>query len=391
MVSKFLPLVVLFFYFLFFLNSPVSAGTVSKFLGNTDIGYSGSYGDFADYWTQITPDSSGKWKQMENSQGQFDWTRSDQLYAFARAHNILVKQHTFIWNLDQPDWLINLSASQQKSAVETWMQAYCQRYPDVHFIDVVNEPLHQAPFYKNALGGDGATGWDWVIWSYQKARQYCPNAKLLINEYGTMRDSNWRTQLKQIIQLLKDRNLIDGVGLQAYTQELANAPPVTVKAALDDYWNMGISIYISELSISNAGDAQQLSIYQQYFPVFWQHPGVQGVTLWGYRQGYMYESDAYLLRSDGSKRPAFSWLMSYVASLIIMPSPTVAPTFTPTPTPTPKLGDANGDGHVEETDYGIWLSHFGQTVSGGRTVGDFDGNGTVDGVDYSEWLKNYGT
>ncbi len=73
--------------------------------------------------------------------------------------------------------------------------------------------------------------------------------------------------------------------------------------------------------------------------------------------------------------------------------PTSTPTLTPTPTPTPtiKPGDANGDGHVDETDYGIWLSHFGQTVSGGRAVGDFDEDGKVDGVDYSIWLKNYGT
>jgi murein DD-endopeptidase MepM/ murein hydrolase activator NlpD len=64
---------------------------------------------------------------------------------------------------------------------------------------------------------------------------------------------------------------------------------------------------------------------------------------------------------------------------------------TPTPTLTIKQGDANGDGKVDETDYGIWLSHFATTVTGGASVGDFDGNGIVDGVDYSIWLKNYGT
>lgn len=59
-------------------------------------------------------------------------------------------------------------------------------------------------------------------------------------------------------------------------------------------------------------------------------------------------------------------------------------------TPTIKQGDANGDGFVDEADYSIWLSHFGQAVSGGANVGDFDGSGIVDGVDYTVWLKNYG-
>ena len=53
-----------------------------------------------------------------------------------------------------------------------------------------NEPIHTPPNgtngnanYIQALGGAGATGWDWVIWAYTKAREYMPtNTKLLINE-----------------------------------------------------------------------------------------------------------------------------------------------------------------------------------------------------------------
>ncbi len=40
-------------------------------------------------------------------------------------------------------------------------------------------------------------------------------------------------------------------------------------------------------------------------------------------------------------------------------------------------------------DYVIWLTHFGQTAGGGKTIGDFDGNGIVDGVDYVIWLNTY--
>lgn len=72
------------------------------------------------------------------------------------------------------------------------------------------------------------------------------------------------------------------------------------------------------------------------------------------------------------------------------PAPIVSPT--PIPTPVVKLGDANNDGLVNEIDYNApyWLSHYGQTVSGGMTVGDFNASGKVDGVDYVIWLTNYG-
>jgi len=63
------------------------------------------------------------------------------------------------------------------------MNAYCQRYPLTDFIDVVNEPLHAPPSFASALGGSGTTGWDWVVWCFQTARQKCPNAKLLLNDY----------------------------------------------------------------------------------------------------------------------------------------------------------------------------------------------------------------
>jgi parallel beta-helix repeat protein len=76
----------------------------------------------------------------------------------------------------------------------------------------------------------------------------------------------------------------------------------------------------------------------------------------------------------------------YVAN--ITPTPINSPT--PTPTSAPKPGDANGDGKVDEADYAIWLSHFGQTVTGEASVGDFNGDGKVDGIDYTIWVNNYG-
>lgn len=61
----------------------------------------------------------------------------------------------------------------------------------------------------------------------------------------------------------------------------------------------------------------------------------------------------------------------------------------PTPIPAPK-GDANGDGKVDESDYLIWSSYFGQSVTGGVSMGDFDKNGKVDGIDYVIWVNTYG-
>ncbi len=62
------------------------------------------------------------------------------------------------------------------------------------------------------------------------------------------------------------------------------------------------------------------------------------------------------------------------------------PTLTPAPSPTVILGDANGDGLVDETDYSIWRSNYAKPMQG-PSNGDFNSNGQVDGVDYAIWLN----
>jgi hypothetical protein len=75
------------------------------------------------------------------------------------------------------------------------------------------------------------------------------------------------------------------------------------------------------------------------------------------------------------------------------PTPTGNVTSTPRPSNTPSPqpdspGDGNGDGRVDGRDFIIWLSHFGQDVSGAHN-GDYDNNGRVRIYDYVIWIKNY--
>ena len=86
-------------------------------------------------------------------------------------------------------------------------------------------------------------------------------------------------------------------------------------------------------------------------------------------------------------------LVAAIESACTVNCPTPPPASTPTKTPTPgtsKPGDANGDGQVNGADYLIWISHYGQSVSGPAN-GDFNNDSAVNGQDYIIWLANYGT
>lgn len=293
-----------------------------KFLGN--VIDNAVPADFQQYWNQVTPENAGKWLSLEPTRDNFNWTGLDLSYNYAKNNGLPFKHHTFIWGNQQPAWIESLTAEEQLAEIEEMIQAYCERYPDTDYIDVVNEPINDPPSgigngnYIDALGGSGTTNYDWVIKSFEMVKQYCPDSKLLLNEYGIINDNNKTNQYLTIINLLKDKELIDGIGVQGHRFELENAANATLTANLDKLGATGLPVYISEFdlgNINNTGtpdDAKQLELYQRIFPVLWNHTAVQGITIWGYRQGETWQETAFLKRTNGAERPALQWLKTFV-------------------------------------------------------------------------------
>lgn len=279
-----------------------------KFLGNV-IG--GSLpADFNNYWNQVTPENSGKWGSVESTRDVMSWNGLDLAYNTAVNNSVSFKQHTLVWGQQQPGWISALPALEQREEVEEWIKSFCERYPETDFIDVVNEPLHAVPDYATALGETGSTGWDWVIWSFEKARQYCPNANLILNDYNIISNDAATNSYITIINLLKERELIDIIGEQGHFLE--TTPVNTIKKNLDKLQATGLPVHISEYDVNIADDHLQNEKYKEQFPVLWEHPGVHGITLWGYRQGQIWRENSYLIRTNGTARPAMNWLSSYV-------------------------------------------------------------------------------
>lgn len=242
-----------------------------------------------------------------------DWTTLDEIYNYAGNNIYPVRYHTLVWGSQEPDWVSTLSASEQLAEVTEWIAAAGTRYDGkTDFVDVVNESLHAPPSYKDAIGGDGATGWDWVIWSFEQARQAFPNAQLHLNDYGIINDITAAERYVQLANLLKDRGLIDGIGIQCHYFNIERTTKSEMKSVLDKLATTGLPIYVTELDMTGA-DKAQLKKYQDRFPVLWEHPSVAGVTLWGYIEGQTWSRNAHLIRSDGSERPAMQWLKDYVA------------------------------------------------------------------------------
>jgi endo-1,4-beta-xylanase len=294
-------------------GAQIAAGK-SKFLGN--VTRDSIPQNFTQYWNQVTPENATKWGSVESTRNSMNWASADVAYNWAQQNGYPFKFHTLVWGSQDPDWLTNsgLTQAQQRAEVEQWISLAGQHFPNAFAVDVVNEPIKTALPWKAALGGDGATGWDWVITAFTLARQAFPNSKLLINEYGTENDPSARNTYKTIINLLKARGLIDGIGIQAHHFNIDNMTRSQVTTMLNDYATLGLDVYVSELDIiANNTEAGQLAKYQDVFPGFWEHSVVKGVTLWGYIVGQTWRDGTGIVNANGTERQAMTWLKGYVA------------------------------------------------------------------------------
>ena len=290
-----------------------------RFVGNALSSYIPIHANFGNYWNQVTPGNAGKWGSVEGGMNSYDWTWLDAFYTYAMSNAFLFKDHCLIWGAQQPNWIDGLDSAQQRAKVEQWIDTVCSRYESMAMVDVVNEPFHQPPVYMHALGDSGATGWDWVVTAFTWARQYAlRGVKLLLNEYNVLQDNAVTTRYLALIDTLRVRGLIDGIGVQGHYFEFKGSGYTydvnTLKYNLSRLVATGLPVYISEFDINEANDSTQLANYKIYFPLFWENAGVKGITLWGYVQGDMWKVDAYLIRSDGTERPALQWLRKYIAS-----------------------------------------------------------------------------
>ncbi len=307
-------------------------------IGNINTGvkseYSGSYpsgsasgellfaSDYCNLWDSISCNNPFKWRPVEGTQGVFDWDAADYVYNYAQNNNKPFYWHTLLWGASQgyPSWFSGLSETDSKAALDAWFSAIAVRYTNVAGFQTLNEiyPGHQSDtetILKPQLGGAGSTGFDWVIYVFERARYYFPNAKLWLNDYGLLSSATKRQYIIDVALILKARGLIDALGCQAHYFNINDMTSSEITTALDDiYTQLDLPVYITEFDISG-DDSTQLSRYREVFPALYNHKSVKRITIWGYIVGetWRYSSgfNTGLINRDGTgERPALTWLKS---------------------------------------------------------------------------------
>ena len=267
---------------------------------------------FSDYWDKITPENAGKWGSVQQSPGgNFNWNTLDAIYDYTESKGIIFKQHAFVWGSQQP------GGTPTADQVENWIQAFCERYPNTRYIDVVNEPPpHTTPSYVNALGGGTNGNWQWITTAFEMAHEHCPNAILILNDFNNIEWDNDSNHFIGITQTIMQAGApIDAVGAQAHDLDQGSVSFQKVQGLLQKLHDeTGLPVYITEFDISTTNDQSQQQTYQQYFPLFDELDYVRGVTIWGWIRGRTWSAapESGLVSQQGAPRPAMTWLMEWL-------------------------------------------------------------------------------
>ena len=290
-----------------------------KFLGNIttrgNVEAGGGLPQYYTLWNQITCENESKWASVEGTRGVFNWSGADRAFNYAQQHGFTHKFHALVWGAQYPGWLESLSPKQRFNAIINWFNHAKDQYDTLPMIDVVNEAIgmHQDgnPMMKESLGGGGKTGYDWLIKAFDMAYERWPDAILIYNDYNSF---TW--DLDNYIELVSTlRNAgapIDAYGNQSH--DVSNISVSNLQNAMKKQQDaLKMPMFITELDIDIASDAQQKKQYENIFPLMWEADYCAGVTLWGYVHGATWVSNSGLYK-NGKERPAMTWLKDYIAS-----------------------------------------------------------------------------
>ena len=220
----------------------------------------------------------------------------------AKASGVAMRGHTLVWHNQTPKWFFyrgyneNAGLATRKTMLarlENYIHGVLDfvqtKYPGVIYAwDVVNEAIDDDDFRQSLWLR--TVGRDFVEKAFTFARKYAaPGVALFYNDYETALD--WKRDLiiEYILQPLKEKGLIDGMGMQSHL--LMDHPDFNnYKKALEMYGALGLQIHVTELDMHNADPSDEsmhaLAMrYQEPFKILVEakksgKANVTSVTFW---------------------------------------------------------------------------------------------------------------
>lgn len=281
---------------------PVGAAINPDQLDSSDI-----HSEFLKYqYNALVPGNFMKPDALQPSEGNFYWDDADKYVKYGQDNDMILRGHTLVWHSQIPEWFFQdkddtskpASSELLRSRLENHIKTVVGRYKGkIKYWDVVNEVISdssglrgnsEGSKWKSIMGdidGDGYDS-DYIELAFKYAHEADPDAKLIINDYGTEGSTRKRDDLYNLVEsMLKKGVPVDGVGLQShisiYSPSAQQNKECIEKFATLKKYNPNFTVQVTELDMSiyngdNEGTktvtedilAQQANQYKALFDVY---------------------------------------------------------------------------------------------------------------------------
>ncbi len=281
-----------------------------------------------------------KWEAIRPSATAYNFSRFDEMLAYAESKSMLMRGHTLFWYVEDrfPNWARGYSATAVPSVtdlvrghVETVIRRYGNR---VYSWDVVNEAIDPATGQLRSNSFSRLAGEDTSLidLAFRTARAEAPNAQLVYNDYmdwGGGDAPRHRAGVLDLLRGFRARNVpVDALGIQGHigfysgqtATQVVDSRRADWIAFLDAVVALGYDLVITELDVNDSGrngsiavrDQDTATLVKGYLDIALSYRQCRDVLAWGMSDRYSW-LQSFAPRSDGTPQRPCPYDRDFVA------------------------------------------------------------------------------
>lgn len=272
----------------------------------------------------VVPENELKWSRLQpTADGPLNFGPAEEIYAFAKAHDIAMRGHTLTWSRGQPDWAVAKIAEMTAGQTGDFLTDYVTKVVS-HWKgrlvqwDVINEPvLATGELLEKVFSGK--LGEQYMDIALKATAEADPGALRMVNQTLIAQEWWWedrqRDQTLRIVEAMLKRGApLQGFGYEGHIKTKYGFSEAKWAKFLEELKGMGLKFMITELDVNDNGtigdvakrDAASASLVKALLDVSFSFDNCLGLLTWAPSDKYSWLLKAMdRQRTDGAQlRPS---------------------------------------------------------------------------------------
>ncbi|ELT91832.1 hypothetical protein CAPTEDRAFT_194144 [Capitella teleta] len=262
-------------------------------LWNDDEAVNTEYRNYVfDNFNWVTLANILKWRIMESQEEAPRFWGQHKALDVLTQRGIPVRGHCVSWGKLSKimGWLLEKDPIGVKEAVTRRIEYLVREFNSttIKHWDVNNENLHGSWFEEATLNDQ------FIQAMFTEMHDLQPDVKLFTNDYDAMSLSLYTSAYRSAAMKLRMNGVpIGGIGLQSHMSVYPD--PDLLQKRLDVMAEAGLPLWITELDIRDADVNVRAQGYEDALRLFFSHPAVEGIVIWGFWDQGISQPDASLV------------------------------------------------------------------------------------------------